>query len=200
MDLSLRILNILLTESPFPAGTTPHVFCDVDGVLANFYAGLEVHFGVDKKSVNDFLLNRDGWELIANEEPHLFAKLPLLPDAKGLISGLTRLRDNGKIRLSILTAIPDEWYRDATMRKRSTQDKVTWITRHFQKINAKDVLVVRRRDKQEYVSDELTAGNPAPVLIDDFSKNIREWEHAGGLGIPHTSGSTSLLALHTYLE
>lgn len=190
----------LLGESPFSQGKVPHVFCDVDGVLADFYAGVLRDFGISKGQVNTFLTAKHGWATIAKKKPHLFASLPLLPDAKGLIAGLTKLRDAGQIKLSILTAIPDEWYHDATMRKISTQDKVRWITRFFQNIPAKNVLVVRRQDKQKYAIGQGRAGFPPPVLIDDFGKNIREWEQAGGLGIQHTTSMSSLQQLSNYLN
>jgi len=197
---ALDILFPSLLESPFAAGQVPQVFCDVDGVLANFYEGMRRDFGVPKEKVNDFLVNKNGWAIITKQNPHLFATLPLLPDAKGLIAGLTQLRDKGQIKLSILTAIPDEWYHDAVMRKVSTQDKINWVTRHFQKIPPQNVLVVRREDKQKYAKAQRAIGRPPAVLIDDFSKNIREWEMAGGLGILHTSSMQSLRQLVTYLN
>lgn len=199
MILCHKILNILL-ESPFSGNARPHVFCDIDGVLANFSKGLEQSLGVSEANIDEFLLQQGGWEYIANNHPHLFAKLPTLPDARGLVSGLVSYRDAGAIRLSFLTAIPTQWYEDAQLRKSSTQDKITWVTRHFQKIPAASVLVVRRRDKRLAAKKEIRNGAPPPVLIDDFKKNIREWEQEGGLGVHHESGLKSLQALHNYLE
>ena len=39
-----------------------------------------------------------------------------------------------------------------------------------------------RSEKQQYA---MTNGKPN-VLIDDYIKNIREWEAKGGIGIHHT--------------
>lgn len=200
MNLTPRILRILLSESPFTGSAPPHIFCDVDGVLANFDKGLETYFGVSRANVDNFLMRHDGWSKIAAKQPRLFAKLPMLPGAKGLINGLVTFRDAGLIRLSFLTAIPEEWYNHPILRKSSTYDKIEWVTRHFQKIPAKSVLVVRRADKQLSAQNEVRAGNPPPVLIDDYSKNIREWERAGGLGIQYQSSQQALIALQTYLE
>lgn len=198
MFTSTHIVNVL-TESPFLADDVPTVYCDVDGVLANFYAGMEKYLNIPEHSIEEFLSRNGGWSYIEQQEPHLFAKLPLLPDAKGLIQGLIFARDSGKINLFILTAIPEQWYH-SSMRHSATQDKVTWITRHFQKIPAKNVIVVRRQDKQTYAKTHAQKKDAPPVLIDDFGKNIREWEHAGGFGIKHLSGASSLRALYTYLE
>ena len=40
-----------------------------------------------------------------------------------------------------------------------------------------------RSDKQKYA---MTDGKPN-VLIDDYIKNIKEWEAKGGIGVHHTS-------------
>lgn len=192
----------LLDEAPKKPQTgqfIPHVFCDMDGVVANFYAGLEQYFGVRRERVDTFLTQQGGWKIITQKQPHLFAKLPALPDARALMNGLITLRDHNLIRLSMLTAIPEEWYHDSTMRRVSSQDKVNWITRHFQRVPADAVLVVRRVDKASYVHAQLAVGHPRPILIDDFGKNIREWESAGGIGIQHKTATDSLRQLVTLL-
>jgi 5'(3')-deoxyribonucleotidase len=177
----------------------PHVFCDVDGVVANFSAGIEQYFDVRFVQINKFLVQQDGWNIIKKKQPHLFDKLQLLPDARFLMNGLTTLRDYNRIRLSMLTAIPDEWYYDRLMRRMSSQDKVNWITRHFQRVPADAVLVVRRIDKASYARAQLAIGHPRPILIDDFGKNIHEWESAGGIGIKHKNATDSLRHLITML-
>ncbi len=191
----MALINVGLNEASTATAFISHVFCDIDGVLANFYEGMRRDLGVPSQQVNDFLIRQGGWKIITKKAPRLFANLPLLPDAKTLISGLVSLRDKKQIKLSILTAIPDEWYHDPVMRKVSTQDKVRWITRHFQTIPSQNVLVVRRVDKQKYAMAQRAIGNPPTVLIDDYSKNIREWEMAGGVGIRHTSADDSLRQL-----
>ena len=49
--------------------------------------------------------------------------------------------------------------------------------------------MVRRDQKQAFVKD--SDGEPN-VLIDDYIKNIKEWEAKGGIGIHHLSVSTTL--------
>lgn len=183
-----------------PPRLMPHVFCDMDGVIANFYAGMEQYFHVSPANVDKFLVQQEGWKTIAKKEPHLFAKLPMLPDARSLMNGLAQLRDDHFIRLSMLTAIPDEWYANREMRRIATQDKIHWVTRYFQRIPAENVLVVRRKDKATYAKGQMSVGHPRPILIDDFGKNIREWEAAGGIGIKHTSATDSLRHLVVLLN
>ena len=49
--------------------------------------------------------------------------------------------------------------------------------------------MVRRDQKQAFAKDR--DGEPN-VLIDDYIKNIKEWEEKGGIGIHHLSVSTTL--------
>lgn len=171
----------------------------MDGVLADFYEGMDRAFDVSANDLNAFLSD-DGWGMIAKTMPHLFATLPVLPDAKGLMSGLVRQRDAGLMKLYILTAIPDPWHADPEMRRQGTQDKIRWMGKFFPAIPPKNVFVVRRQDKQRYASKQKQLGKPPAVLIDDYQKNIVEWERAGGLGIHHKTSTSSLRQLSNYLN
>jgi len=178
----------------------PHVFCDIDGVLADFYMGLKQHFKVEgANAVEKFLSSSAGWDIIAKEEPHFFLKLPMLPGAHTLMSTLVKLRDSNHIRLSILTAISNEWYADPVMRRICTQDKTQWITSRWQ-IPPANVLVVRRKDKQKYARVQQAIGHPSAMLIDDFYKNVLEWEMAGGHAIHHISATRTIQRLMDYLN
>ena len=63
----------------------------------------------------------------------------------------------------------------------SRNGKMKWLSKNtkFKKFNIKLVL---RSEKQQYA---MTNGKPN-VLIDDYIKNIKEWEAKGGIGIHHT--------------
>ncbi len=52
----------------------------------------------------------------------------------------------------------------------------------------RNILLVKRSQKQQYAK---TGGKPN-VLIDDYDKNIKEWESKGGIGIHHTSVGKSI--------
>jgi hypothetical protein len=51
-----------------------------------------------------------------------------------------------------------------------------------------------RADKQKYAT---TNGKPN-ILIDDYIKNIKEWENAGGIGIHHLSPTQTIAQLKRY--
>ena len=51
--------------------------------------------------------------------------------------------------------------------------------------------LVKREDKQKYAMSDGVAN----ILIDDYIKNIREWEAQGGIGIHHTSAKNTINSL-----
>ena len=57
-----------------------------------------------------------------------------------------------------------------------------WLKKNTKFKNA-DIHLVMRSQKQVYA---MTKGKPN-VLIDDYIKNIKEWEAKGGIGIHHTN-------------
>ena len=52
--------------------------------------------------------------------------------------------------------------------------------------------LVMREDKQKYA---LNAAGKPNILVDDYIKNIREFEAAGGIGVHHTSASKTIAKL-----
>ena len=57
--------------------------------------------------------------------------------------------------------------------------KKKWLSKNAKPTGK--VHLVMRADKQKYL---LTGGKPN-ILIDDYKKNIIEWENIGGIGIHH---------------
>ncbi len=48
--------------------------------------------------------------------------------------------------------------------------------------------LVKREQKQQFAMD----GDKPCVLIDDYIKNIKEWEAKGGIGVHHTNVNSSI--------
>jgi len=59
------------------------------------------------------------------------------------------------------------------------------------KIKRSNINLVKREDKQKFAT---TNGEPN-VLIDDFKKNIVEWESKGGIGVHHTEVGKTIAEL-----
>lgn len=202
MNETIRTLltPAMLTEARH--GQAPvHVYCDVDGVVANFQSAMGDEFGLgDPKSVDRYLRRPESWPSIAKTHPHIFATLQPMSDAKVLMSGLLFMRDRGWIDLSMLTALPEEWMGDPKLLEMGTRDKQQWVVRHFQRMDPSDVIVCRRSEKVRYAIQDHVTNHVASILIDDYKKNIDEWQNQGsGVGILHTSAEQSLLQLRQYL-
>lgn len=179
-----------LYESPIVASSKEpiRVFCDMDGVVADFLEGVRRAYKLPDIASAKHLLDhtKNVWVDMAGEHPDIFSKLPLMPGARELMAQLVQKRDKGQIKLAMLSALPDEWYADPEMKKKGRDDKKAWVTRHFPQITADNVIVVRRRDKVKFAQKQQQIGHPAPVLIDDYPLNITEWHRDGhGVGILH---------------
>ena len=60
--------------------------------------------------------------------------------------------------------------------------KYKWLAKNTRFKNSRINLVVRSQKKTFAITD----GKPN-ILIDDYMKNINEWEAKGGIGVYHTS-------------
>lgn len=187
-ETSLWDIHRALTEAATRNSVT--VFVDMDGVIADFHKAFVNKFRADI----DPTLKKIGWKGVETEYPTLFADLPRMPDASILMSGLLKLQNEGRINIHILTALPDKflnsnWY----------AQKLEWIDRYYSHIPVSNIHIVERSQKQNFVTASKLEG-VAPVLIDDYKKNINEWQAAGGFGIVHTSATSSLNHLMAYLR
>ena len=152
----------------------PEIYCDMDMVLVDFVGRAEELIG-DKFDKVD---KETRWEAIKNKKD-FWHTLDWMPGAQRMWKLINKYDAN------ILSAYSN---RD----KNSRPGKKVWL-----KKNAKptgDVLLVQRADKKKYA----TSNGKPNILIDDYIKNIKEWEAAGGIGIHHTSPSNSISQLKKY--
>lgn len=160
------------------AKTKPTIYCDMDGVLADLVGGVSELYGV-KLSNGTFETYVDPRKpQIDKEHPHLFRDLPPMSDMKQLWSFIS------KHHTEILSAPTTTWQPNCRA------DKIAWIGSHLSPRPAK-INLVKREQKQDYA----TTGGVANVLIDDWSKNIKEWEAKGGIGILHKTAAQTIARL-----
>jgi hypothetical protein len=152
----------------------PEIYCDMDMVLVDFVGRAEELIG-DKFTNVD---KEERWEAIKGKKD-FWHTLDWMPGAQRMWKLINKYDAN------ILSAYSN---RD----KNSRPGKKVWL-----KKNAKptgDVLLVQRADKKKYA----TSNGKPNILIDDYIKNIKEWEAAGGIGIHHTSPSNTISQLKKY--
>ena len=158
------------------------IYCDMDGVLADFmgtvmkrhyddgdWDTVKKQYDINNKSFTDhFRQNVKG-------DPEFWGSITPLPDSKVLWNGIK------KFNPLILSAYAtwDE--------KNSKRGKRMWIAKHF-RVPESRLIMVERENKPDYAS-------PTSILIDDYPKNIGEWEAKGGIGIVHKSAEQTLRAL-----
>jgi 5'(3')-deoxyribonucleotidase len=149
----------------------PEIYCDMDMVLVDFIGGYEDHTGNKFQDTP----KDERWEAIRSKKD-FWHTLEWMPGAQKMWKLIH------KYNAHILSAY-------STNDKNSRPGKKHWLSR-----NAKpngDILLVQRADKKKYATSD---GKPN-ILIDDYIKNIKEWEAAGGIGIHHTSPSNTISQL-----
>ena len=153
---------------------TTEIYCDMDGVLVNLYAGIKKHLGTQKlnQGIMDDFFNSD-----VGKSAEFWANCPWESGGKQLWKYINQFDTH------ILSACPSICHQDKNVIKGKTQ----WCLINL-KIDTSKIHIVQRNEKKDFA-----AGNK--VLIDDRDKNIREWESAGGTGILHKNTNSTLKQL-----
>ena len=158
------ILEELQNKQKIEQGRLPKIFCDMDQVLVNFMLGAQEVLGV---AFNEYPGEKEEkWQKL-KQVNGFWANLPIMPDGMLLWK---YIRDFEPASLS------------TPSRRMPTckVEKILWLRTHLRFVG--ETHIVRRQDKKKYaVADD---GYPN-LLIDDYKKNILEWETAGGIGILH---------------
>ena len=147
----------------------PSIYCDMDMVLCDFMKAADNVVGGSFVQAD----KADRWNKISNTK-NFWANLEWMPGAKRLYNFIM------KYDAHILSAYSK---RDGNSRN----GKMKWLSQRTDFKRSKIHLVMRSQ-KQAFAT---TDGEPN-VLIDDYIKNIKEWEAKGGIGVHHTSVPKSL--------
>lgn len=161
----------------------PQVYCDMDGVLVDLLQGYRDLTGqclTNLRGVGD-----QKW-LPALGVANFWETLPKMPDADELMDYFEKFVPAAK--LHVLSA-PQHLFADCAVQK------LKWLDEHATVFRIKRANVVDRKRKPEFAIGE--NGQPN-ILIDDYEKNIREWEAAGGIAIHHTSAENTIKELAAY--
>lgn len=155
------------------------IYCDMDGVLVDFLKGAENVLGHPFEAPVQDVKEKDMRKAHIENIPHFWHTLPEMPDAQTLWSKIN------KYDAHILTAYA-EWD------KNSRAGKEVWVKKHLGLNDMGKFHAVLRQQKQDYAINK--NGKPN-ILIDDYVKNVKEFEGAGGVGIHHVSARVTLMKL-----
>ena len=145
--------------------STPIVYVDMDGVLADFFG--EVANKHDVEYWREIHRKDLGIDQIA-QEPGFFEMLPILPNAGHFMKGVISLASKYSILSSPLMSNVEE----------SSKEKTEWLQRHLKNHQPQAVIF----DHEKYKYAQQPDGTPN-ILIDDWDTNIKLWEANGGIGI-----------------
>ena len=150
---------------PKPAHGRLRVYCDLDGVLADFDRGMrEVGVSLAELKSNP----QKSWATLANTKGGFYRNLHWMEDGKKLWEEIRSYRP------IILTGLPrGKW---------AEPQKRLWCEKHL----GRDVVVITCM-----ATEKMQLSAEGNVLIDDTVKNCRQWTLRGGNSIIHTSASDS---------
>ena len=165
----------------------PTVYLDMDGVMADFFGGVEKMYGVEhwKQLTNDKTKDLKKEVIDRITGTNFFATLPKFDTADALIDMVKKFT-GGKFSINTSPLRGDH--------ENSAKHKKVWINNH---IEQPDEIVVTGR-KESYAVDKGT-GTPN-ILIDDRPINIQKWQAAGGYGILYQANRDSLDKVKKGLE
>ena len=165
----------------------PIVYIDMDGVLADFFGGVEKLYGVShwKELTSD--KTKDLKQEVINKitGTDFFATLPKFPYADQLIAMVKKFTGG---TFSILTS-PLRGDHEV-----SSKYKKLWINQHIE--NPDQTIITGR--KESYAKDK-ASGTPN-ILIDDRPINIQRWQGAGGYGILYQANKDTISKVQQALE
>ena len=165
----------------------PTVYLDMDGVLADFFGGVEFLYGVDhwKELTNDKTKDLKKKVIDRITGTDFFATLPKFESADALIDMVKKFT-GGKFSINTSPLRGDH--------ENSGKYKKIWISNNIEKPN--EIIVTGR--KEEYAKDK-ASGTPN-ILIDDRPINIQRWQGAGGYGILYQANRDPITKVEKGLE
>lgn len=105
-----------------------------------------------------------------DKEEGFFARLKAYKDIE-IVNELAKTNN-----LFIISASPNE---------QADKDKMIWLTKYLPNINVENITICRiGENKAKIIQDKYNITiNEQCYLLDDYTKNLNEWENVGGIGI-----------------
>lgn len=72
----------------------------------------------------------------------------------------------------------------ASPNKQADQDKMQWVNKYLPSMPLKNIIFCRiGENKAEIIKEKIGVDIKGNILLDDYTKNLEQWESAGGVGI-----------------
>lgn len=139
------------------------IYCDLDGVLADFDRRFEEFGGMKPKEYEAKYGIKKFWELINKIGAQFWAKIPWMPEGKKLWTYIEKYKPT-------LLSAPSRDYS-------SRYGKKLWVQENLPGVK---LILADRSNKMDYSGKN-------KILIDDREDTINEWNSKGGIGILFTS-------------
>ena len=164
------------------------VYCDMDGVLVNFWSGIrpilphlipdDIHENLisEEKFVH---FSASDWKKM-DATPNFWLNMKPMSDMEILWN---KLKPYSPV---ILTAAGGSY-------EKAKREKVSWCKKHLNLDPSKIIVVEHSSYKKQYAKQKSGIKN---FLIDDITKNIEEWNTAGGIGIVHNNANATIRKLN----
>ena len=164
----------------------PTVYLDMDGVLADFFGGIEKLYGVQhwKELTSDRTKDLKTEVIKKITGTNFFETLPKFNSADALIK-LVQDFTGGIYSINTSPLRGDN--------KNSAYYKKVWIGKHLPK--PQEIIVTGRKE-----SYAMNKNNKPNILIDDRPINIQRWTGRGGYGILYQANKDSVGKVQTGLE
>jgi len=159
------------------------LYCDMDGVLADFWASADPLLGLNGVHDRNVKLSPEQKQRFAHT-PNFWFDLPVMKDAHMLWDYIA------KYDPCILTASLGA---DPTC----VGQKANYMMKNFGVPKERFIAVNHASDKYKFARTETSPTKPN-ILIDDFERNIGQWKNAGGLGIHHVNAEATIWTLKQY--
>ena len=151
------------------------IFLDMDGVIADFFGGIESEFGVDHWKD----LNFKEQVFTKLRSTNFFYNLPVFdPDnyldtsSHVVVTVKNVARDNGIDWGICSSPLRGDEYNSAYWKRK-------WLEKHGYMPDVQNCIFTSNKHKYAWVGTD----NLPNILIDDKPQNIKTWKDAGGIGI-----------------
>lgn len=146
------------------------IYCDMDGVLADFDGHFENHYGVLPHLVEQ---KKEMWDKV-KAIVNYWLNIPWMRGGKTLWDYVS------KHHYVVILSSPGD-----SDTERAIREKHEWLDREIGFCNRIFRLSERKHD----------LAGPNCVLIDDWGKNVQRWRDAGGIAIHHQNAAQTIREL-----